>query len=230
MPGIKQWHPDFAFSGAKVAPSEIDTVKQYIIVFPQIGTAACGTCVGGGTSASGAFVFVGGPAADYPRSLELNLAGTHGSTFGSAIVNGKDQFGNVITETIAVATGAGAGTGGGTVAGTKVFAQVITGTGYHGTHPGASTMTLGWGTTGTTALFGLPDKIAGTADVISMACTTGQAGSSVVGGTIGALVNTTMHAICASQNVTGSMVISVLYKPTYDKPGEANAQALTPVA
>src|SRR3990167_2713803 len=229
MPGLKKHFPDFTFSENKVAPSEIDTTKQYIIALPQVGTASVGTAVTGGTSASGAIVFLT-KSADYPRNLELNLCGTHGSTFGSAVVNGKDQFGNVITETIGINVG-NAGTGGGTIAGTKVFAQLTNGTITHGTHPGTSNLTLGWGTTGTTALFGLPDKIGGTADIICLASSSGilTGGSAIVGGTVGALVDTTTHAIKASQNVTGTTVISVLYRPSYDSSGETNNSVLTPV-
>lgn len=212
-------------TGQKVSPDEIDTTKQYIVVFPQVGTASVGTAVVGGTSATGAFAIFS-KSADYPRNLEFNLVGTHGTLGGSVIMNGKDQFGQSITETIQVPVG----TLGGTVAGTKVFAQVTSGTVYHGTHPGPGTPSIGWGTTGTTALFGLPDKIRGTQDVIAIAYTVGQVGSAVGGGTIGAFVNAGVHAVAASTNVTGSCVLSVLYRPSYDSSGESNNSTLTPVA
>ena len=227
MPGLKRWDPAFGAAGNKVASSEMDQYQRYHIILPGIGTAAVGTAVNGGTSSSGAIVFAT-KVADYPRNVEFNVTGTGDGIAGTAIVNGKDQFGRTITETIDVGTA----NLGGTTAGTKVFAQFTSGSIYHGTHLGPGTATVGYGTTGTTALFGLPDKLGGTTDVISITASGGilTGGSAVVGGTVGAQVNVAQSAIKARQNVTGTTVITVLYKPSYDTSSEQNSAALAQVA
>lgn len=225
MPGLKRFYPDFTFSGNKVAPSETDWYRQYHICLPQVGTASVGTVITGGTSLSGAFVIFT-PIADYPRNLELNLTGTANGLGGTAVINGKNQFGAVITETIGVV-----GTlNGGTTAGTKVFAKVTNGTFTYGTSLGGGTATLGWGTQGTTTLFGIPDKLGGTADVINVTLASAlTGGSSIANGTVGSLVNLTQNAIHLNLPLTGTNFINVMYRPSYDSSNESNNAVTTPI-
>lgn len=143
----------------KVAPSEIDEDQNYYILHPSVSATLVGTVAPGATS--GTFV-IDTPKVLYPRTLLVSSAGA-GSHGGTAVVSGKNQFGESITETIVVT----AATGGGTTPGTKVFAYVDSASWtVNGT--GAGTPNLGFqiGTSAAgTPTFGLPTKLGGTADV-----------------------------------------------------------------
>lgn len=146
----------------KVAPSEIDEDQYYYIMHPSVSASLVGT-VNPGTS-SGTFV-IDNPSILYPRTLLVSSAGA-GSHGGTAVITGKNQFGETITETIGIA----AATSGGTTPGTKVFAYVDSGTWTVG-GTGAGTPNLGFqiGTSAAgTPTFGLPTKLGGSADIKSV--------------------------------------------------------------
>jgi len=227
MSGLKNYHPDIAYADNKVAPDETDWYRQYKVILPALNTTV-GTAPAAGTNAVST-ITVTLPVADYPRSLALNYIGTGTGGGGSATINGRDQFGQVITETIGQATGVGTA---GTTAGTKIFAQITSGTFTFGSQLGPGTPLIQFGTTGTTAKFGLPDKIQKASDVIMFTSSAGilTGGSAVNNGTISAFVDAATHAFRAPTNVTGTTVYTVLYKSTYDSSSENLNAGLTQLA
>lgn len=211
MPGLKKHYPDIRFSGNQVTPDEIDRYEIYTCHIPSTSATWVGTAVG--TQTTTPTVGIISKTLDYPRSLNLVVVTASGSvTGGTMTVTGVDQFGAAQSETIAVVSTAT----GGTTAGTKVFARITTATMQMGTgNPGAGTVSLGVGTTGTTALFGLPVKIGSTADVKMFAWWTNNAQVAINGGDYSAFVDTANHAIRAPVSVTGTSGFSVWIKPTY---------------
>jgi hypothetical protein len=199
-----------------VTADEQDAYQVYNIVQPNGINASAwfGTWAVAGTAAVGAMVIVNA-IPDYPRNAEFSLTGTAAGMTGTAVVNGKDQFGVGISETF---TFAGAANGG-TVVGTRVFAQVTSGTLSFGTAVGNGTARLGLGTAGTSTLFGLPCRIAGTGDVRLLSVMAGTGGVTVNGGTIGAFVNVAQSAIKLPGTLAGTMTISAWVRPTYSNEG-----------
>lgn len=227
MPGLRKWDPAFGAAGNLVAASEIDEYRQYRVILPQVGGTNVGTVGPAGTGVGSPIGFLT-LMADYPRNIAMSYVGTGTGGGGSATVNGRDQFGRLVTETIGLASGAGTA---GTTAGTKVFARFIDGTFTYGTHLGPGTVGLQFGTTGTTALFGLPDKIAATTDVKSITLATALTGGSAQNnGTVGTAVLVGQHAFRAMTNVVGTTFYTVTYKSTYDSSQENNNAALAQVA
>ena len=163
MSGLGEHDPAFQQSaGGVVAPSDIDRYEVYQILGPMIGTFAWGTITG--TNAQTKTLTLDQVQADYPRNVEVKLLPASGSVSGGTFtVNGKNQFGETISEEFAIGTAAN----GGTVIGTKIFAKFTSVAGTMGTgDAGASTVTLYPASTGTTALFGLPTMIASTLVVL----------------------------------------------------------------
>ncbi len=215
---LKKYFPPVRFNGEKVQPDEIDRYEVYPVIFPSVSTSWFGNFGTSGTADVVALA-VTNKLADYPRNIALYHAGSAAGMTGTAVVNGKDQFGHTIQESL---TYAGASNGG-TVKGTKVFAEVTSGTFSYGTAAGVGTPVLGVDTTGTTCLFGLPTKIASTADVKTIACGSTGVAQSVNGGTIGAFVSTAMHAVKAPVSLTGTAALVVQYKTTYNAENETLA-------
>jgi len=216
MSGLAEYCPAFQGAGAQITPNSIDRYEIYQIIAPMIGTDVMGTAEGTSTQAvTGAFNQV---LADYPRSYTVSIVGESGSTTGGTFtLTGKDQFGNVLSENFAKTVAVN----GGTVAGTKVFAQFTSFLGTIGTtNAGVGTALLIPSVTGTTALFGLPTKIAGSADVRSMSFGSTGVPKAVNGGTIGAFVNVAQNAIKAPNTITTATAnlswINVWYKPSWD--------------
>ena len=214
--------PSIKLVGELVAPDEIDRYEQYVISFPSISATWFGTFPVAGTAATGTLVVINA-IADYPRSALLVLAGSAAGMAGTLALYGTDQFGGSINESF----GFGSADNGGTVVGSKIFAQISAGTLSFGTAVGGGTASVGVDITGTTALFGLPSKIAGTTDVKAITRSTAAGAQTVGGGTIAAFVDKTTHAIKSPATLTGSQIISVLYKPTYDAENEAKMANLS---
>lgn len=197
-----------------ITPDEIDRYEVYQIINPNTINANqwIGTWAVAGTAAAGALVIINA-ISDYPRNLEFSLTGTAAGMTGTASVTGFSQFGSTQTETF---TFAGASNGG-TVAGTKVFAQVTSGTLNFGTAVGNGTARLGVGTTGTTALFGLPFKVGGTTDLKILSVNAGTGGVTVNGGTIAAFIDVPTSSIkLPVAQTTGTMVITAWVRPTFN--------------
>jgi hypothetical protein len=223
LSGLKKYEPALRFGqlgteppvGA-ITPDEIDDYVVYNVINPTqgasgAGAAWVGTTVVAGTSAVEAIV-VRNAILDYPRNLEFAIAGSHAAMSGTVVVNGRDQFGSVISESIGITSASN----GGTTVGTKVFAHFTSGTVTFGTAVGNGTSRLGVGTTGTTALFGLPVRLGGTTDVKLLTLTAGTGALSVNGGTIAAFVDQPMSAIKAPVNVTGTYTLSAWVRPTFN--------------
>ncbi|MEK9207919.1 MAG: hypothetical protein AAB922_05520 [Patescibacteria group bacterium] len=225
MGSLKRTLPEIRFSGAKVTSDEIDANKQYSVIHPSVDPLWFGTAAVGTAGQAKAFVLTN-IRADYPRNLVVSDATGAGTAHGgTATVNGKDQFGNSITESITVATAAA----GGTVAGTKVFASVSSGTFNFATAAvGNGTTQLGVAIGTSTALqhlFGLPDKILGTADVKNITWVNNGTSTTVNGGTIGAYVGTANHTFQGTAVVAVTDKFVVTLRSTFN-PEEATVNTL----
>ena len=206
----------FANSEQGVSADEMDVMQQYIVINPSFSSTWFGTFAVAGTAAVKSLVVINA-IADYPRNVEFGMAGTATGMAGTFVLAGRDQFGNVISETL----GYGSADNGGTVVGTKVFSQVTLGTLTMGTAIGNGTARLGVGTLGTTCLFGLPNKLGGTTDVKTIAWGSNGNSSTVGGGTIAAFVNVPQSAIKAPNSLGGTVAtLSVLYQPSYVTEGD----------
>jgi len=219
MPGLKRHDPGIRFSNILVTPEEMDRYEQYVIAFPSIDSKWFGTFPVAGTAANGTLVVINA-IADYPRNVEFTLFGTGAALVGTLALYGTDQFGGSINESITFTKADNGGTG----VGTKIFAQISAGTLAFGTAIGNGTAYVGVGTTATTTLFGLPCKIGGTTDVKSITRSTAAGAQTVGGGTVAAYVGTQYHHIKAPATLSGTQIITVLYKPTYDTDAETEAK------
>lgn len=217
---LKRIEPGVRFSGFKVSPDEMDMTMQYTVMHPSVDPVWFGTSTVGTQTQAKALV-VTNIRADYPRNLVGAVAAAAGSVAGGTwVVNGKNQFGATIQESVAIAPA----TGGGTVAGTKIFAQVSSGTFTFGTgDPGNGTPRLGVaiGTAATLQhLFGLPDKIASTADVKNLLWINNGTSTTVNGGSIGAYVGTANHTFKGTAVVAVTDRFVVSYRSSFNSEAE----------
>jgi hypothetical protein len=208
-PGLR-----FALSEYAVTPDEIDRYSVYTAanVSPDTAWYFLGTA---GTSKvqPGTWLTV---CPDYPRNAVFSITGTATGMQGTAIINGKDQFGASKSETLAF----GSTDNGAAVVGTQVWAQITSGTFYYGTAVGNGTLRYGFGTGGTTCLFGLPDKVGGTSDLLLLSWGSASTPVKAGGGTLGGVLNTTLHAIKAASDIAGSTThFCVWYKSSYNGEG-----------
>lgn len=228
MSGLKQ--SDYAFSQAKqqVTPDEMDRYEQYTVTFPSISATWCGTAAGGTAGQTKALVIIN-ENLDYPRNLLYGVVGT-ADMGGSWTVNGKNQFGEVISETVALGTAA-AGTPAVAVAGTSIFAEVTSGTftvAATGVGAGSAQLGVAIGTAATAKYYlGLPTKIGAVTDVKAISWTKENVQVTMNGGTVSSdLVSTTTHSFCGTGIMGGTETFTVLFKPTHDNAGKANLTGL----
>ena len=225
MSGLKRTHFELRTTGTTangvptphqaITPDEIDRYEVVTIVNPNTLTAVnwFGTWAVAGTAAAAQAMVVRNAISDWPRNAEFSIKGSATGMAGTASVTGRDQFGVSITETF----GFGSADNGGTVVGTKVFASVTSATLNFGTAVGNGTASLGVGTTGTTALFGLPFKVGGTTDLKILSVNAGTGGVTVNGGTIAAFIDVTTHSIkLPVPQTTGTMAITAWLRPTHN--------------
>lgn len=213
---FKRFQPEVRFSGFKVTPDEMDIVRQYVVMHPSVDPVWFGTVAGTQTQ-TGRTLVVTNLRADYPRNAAYSVNAASGSVVGGTWnVTGKDQFGRSQTEQVAIAPAAA----GGTVAGTQVWSQITAGTFNFGTgDPGAGTARVGVaiGTAATLQhLFGLPDKIASTADVKSIVWVNNGTSTTVNGGTIGAYVGTAAHTFKGTAVVAVTDRFVVSYRSSFN--------------
>jgi len=217
---LKRHYIDFqAQSGNKVTPDEIDRYEVYTVVNPAIRATFLGSATAG-TVSQAVTVGLGNTRLDYPRTVAAVFSGS-ASVSGTMTVTGKDQFGVTRSESFGLAQGTQtAGTAHGIIPFAQVSAaSVAMGTGVSGT----GTVSLGVAIAGTAALFGLPAKIGGTADVKSITWTQDGLAVALNGGTIGAYVGTANHTFRGTETLAGTMSYQVWYKPTYLSPGDSLA-------
>lgn len=224
IPGLKKEVTSVRFNNNKVTPDEMDRYEQYVVYCPATSYNWVGTAAGGTAGQAKALVLIN-KNLDYPRNLDYGVVGT-GDIGGTWVINGYDQFGNVITETVGSGTVA-AGTPAFRTSGTKVFAKVTSGT-FTVAGVGSGSATLGvaaGGTAGSTAYFGLPTKIASTADVKSITYVNNFVATTLNGGTPGALVGTTYHTFNGTAALGTCTAYIVTFKSTYNAEHEGNPMA-----
>lgn len=228
MSGMKLHDPAFGAAGQKVTPDEMDQYVVYNVVYPSLSTTYVGTCAGGTSTQAKALVLIS-KKTDYPRNLLYGVIGTN-DMGGVWAVNGKDQFGNVISESVTLGTAA-AGTPAVAVAGTKIFSEVTSGTFTVTTGAvGAGSATLGLAIgTAATALYrlGFPVKIGAASDVKRITWTSQAVGTAVNGGTIGtAQVDVTNNAYLGQTVMAGTETFQFWIKPSFDNSGKASIAGL----
>jgi hypothetical protein len=211
MSGFKRTQPALRFSADKITPDEID---RYEVVTFTPGTAIAWYWLGtSGTADVKNNVTLLNVIPDWPRNIQFNITGSSTGMAGSVDVNGKDQFGSVLTETI----GFGSVDNGGSALGTKVFGQVTSANVRFGTFAGANgTTRLGFSSAGTTTLFGLPVKLGASTDVVTVSAGGGTDSISINGGTVGTMVLTAMHALRSPKPVTGTMEVRAWVRSSYN--------------
>lgn len=204
MPGLKKYFPDVRMGGNKVTPDEIDRYENYYVVHPSVSDTFYGT-VSTAVTTGAAIVFTN-VRADYPRNILFTMLGVAGGMGGTAVVNGKDQFGVTIQETVSF----GSAAGGGTVAGTKVFSQLTSGSvtgvvGLGGTAVGTAKLGVASGTaSGIANLFGLPVRVQAVGDVKTLTWVNNGTVTAVNGGTI-----TSSHVGTANHTFMGTSVVAI---------------------
>jgi len=210
---LKRTHTELRVgSPYRITADETDQYTVYTIAHPTTAAlhplhiASAGTA---GTSANNPLV-INNRLPDYPRSVQFAIAGSAAGMAGTLTINGKDQFGATISESMSFGTAAN----GGTVAGTKVFAQFTSGTVNFGTAVGAGTPSISFNA-GTNALFGLPVRLGAATDVVHLSQTQGTGAITVNGGTIAGFVNVGQSAIRPASTVTGTTVINVWVKSSF---------------
>lgn len=210
---------DIAFqaqTGNQVTPDEIDRYEVYSVVHPAISATFFGTATAGTVSQVVA-IGLGNTRADYPRSVAAVFTGS-ASVSGTVVVTGVNQFGETISESLALAQGTQTiGTGNSLAAYARVTAATATfGTGVIGT----GTVSLGVAIAGTAARFGLPVKIGGTADVKSITWTKDGLAVALNGGTIGSYVNPTYHTFAGTGTLAGTQTLTAWVKSTWKAKGD----------
>lgn len=219
---LKKNIPYVRFSGGKVTSDELGWDQQYIVINPSIsaswfGTTAIGTA--GQTKAFVGNIITARGYADYPRNAVYSVAAASGSTHGGTwTVNGLDQFGSSVRESVTIATA----TGGGTVTGTQVFSRITSGSYSFSTAGDANgTPAVGGAILGTAALFGLPVRLGGSTDIkyISgnfLGVGTQTNGTQVFDGTPSSAAHLGQNAFKAPQTlVAGTTSFIVRYRSSY---------------
>jgi hypothetical protein len=225
--GLKSVMPGFNARGTampeyQVTPDEIDQYVNYNVVFPS-GLYSFLATAASGTAGVGKVFVIKNKVLDYPRNVSVNVTAT-ADFGGTATINGKDQFGNSISESIGFSTAA-AGTPGGHNEGTKIFAEFTSGT-FTGAGSGGGLANLGYGTSEGSVKFGLPVKIGAVTDVKKLTWVKEFVNVTFAGGTLSSShVDTTNHAIVATAALGGTEAFSVTVKPTYDASGDTTRQA-----
>lgn len=207
---LKRHYPDFAWSGNKVQPNEIDRYEVYSTSFRAPVISWFGTALGDGTAGDKDLTIVN-KLAPYPTSVEARFVGASGTTKGTLTVTGKDQFGVTINETFSLASGSA-----GTVEGTKVFMEISAGSAELGTASGS--VVVAAGTSGTTTLLGLPIKIAGSTDLKLLTWSLGDVQTSAGGatGTVDFYAVPAMDAIKAVGPCSGTVSFTAWVKTSFD--------------
>lgn len=226
MSGIKREVTSVRFNGNRVTPDEMDRYETYVVTNPTSSATWVGTSAGGTSTQAKALVLIN-TYLDYPRNLLYGLVGT-ADCGGTWSINGLDQFGVSITESVGSGTVA-AGTPAFATAGTKIFAKVTSGTFTHATgQVGAGSARIGvavGGTAGSTATFGLRTKIKAVSDVKSITHSKNFVVTTLDGGTISStLVSATNHSFNGTAALGTADTFTVTIRPTYNN--ESSGQDL----
>lgn len=216
MSGFKEHNYGFGQGKNQITPDEIDQYIQYPVIFPSISPTALGTVTS--VTNNAAFVF-DNVKLDYPRNVLFSILGVAGGMGGTAVLNGKSPSGEGISETFSI----GSANGGGSVAGTKIFAQITNGTltavvGLGGTASGTARLGYAIGTAANlVGKLGLPTKIGAVADVKRISWTSQFLGTAINGGTIGtAQIDLANHAFNLQTIMAGTETYNFTIKSTQD--------------
>lgn len=205
------------YSEKRITPDEVD--NYHFVNTGILSTSATwvGTAAGGTSTEAKALVLIN-RMLDHPRNLLYSMVGT-ADNGGTWTINGKNQFGEVVTESVGSGTVA-AGTPAFAVAGTKIFREVTSGTftvATGGVGLGSARIGVAIGTAATAAhKLGLLTKIGGSTDVLNIVWVKENVVTTMNGGTIGALVDVTNHAFSGSAIMGGTEAFRVLVRPTFD--------------
>lgn len=200
--GLSQTVPYLAWGG-KIKPQEIDQVQQLVYLKPSASDSAIMNALSGtglaGTITKGEL--------DYPRNIQITFTDASGTTWNcSVVVAGKDQFGNTISETFALA-------GEGTLStnGTKIFDKVtsVVNTPSAGSAAGDD-IKIGYAVAAGTAKLGLLSKVGAVSDVKRVQW---NDNGTLKPGTV--TVDKTYHAITLGGAISGDDDYVVFYKPDY---------------
>lgn len=222
--------PSFASGGAQVAPRDIDRYERINTGILSTSATWVGTAAGGTSTQAQPLVLIN-TLLDYPRNLLYSQVGT-ADNGGTWVINGYDQFGQVVRETVGNGTVA-AGTPAWAKAGTTVFMKVTSGTFTTATGAvglGSPRIGVAVGTAGTTAFkLGLLTRIAGSTDVKAISWVKENVVTTLNGGTIGAFVDVTNNAFTGSAIMAGTESYTAIVRSTYDNAGKANLAGTTPL-
>jgi hypothetical protein len=221
MPGLKRHHADVRFGNNKVTPDEMDMRQQYVVMYPSTSATFVGTSATG-TAGQEKALTIARDTLDYPRNLLYSVQGT-ADVGGVWVVNGKDQFGKNIRESVTLATAA-AGTPAAATAGTLIFSRVTSGTFTTGTASvGGAIGRIGVAIGSPTAFFGLPVKIKSTGDVKKITWIANGTETGINGGTVSGYVSTATHAFRGTAaNIAATDIYSVDILTTYNSENEDN--------
>lgn len=236
MSGLKMYDNQFtAGARAQVTPDEVDAYVRYDVIHPGTSHVAIGTAAVGTATQVKAFVITN-LRPDYPRNLLFDLSGSN-DIGGTATINGFDQFGGTMQEVMGFGTVVSPGT---QVAGSRIFAQVVSGSmTFAAGSAGSGTPKLGYASgtgsfgTGLACLFGLPTKIRSVQDVKNVVWDSNTTTTALYGGTIGGtaspvLVNTAQHGFMGTHILALTDAYYVTLKPTWDNASQPRNLATLP--
>lgn len=233
--GAKMYDNQFtAGARAQVTPDEMDQYMQYVVIHPGTAHNAVGTAAVGTSTQTKAFVITN-LRPDYPRNLLFDLSGSN-DIGGTATINGFNQFGDPITESIGFGTKVSPGT---QASGSQIFAQVVSGSvTFAAGSAGSGTPVLGYSNVAGTAgvgtalgcLFGLPSKIQKVSDVKSITWDNNTTTTALLGGTVGTstLVKTASHSFVGTAAPALTSIYVVTLKPTWDNSSRGRNMATLP--
>lgn len=196
-------------------PVELDHYQFANIDTPVVDTAyfAAGTTTGTTPVALQLKNQIG----EWPRNAYYNYTG--GTVGGTFVANFIDQFGNAVTETVAL----GSQTSNGSVFGTAIVQKFLSGT-FSGNTSVAGTMTVGYGTVSNGSLssnwFGLFTKLGGTSDIKAIRWSNNGTVLGLNKGTsIGTLVDVGRSAFQGTSGVAITDTYTVTFKPSWSNLG-----------
>ncbi len=223
--------PGFVTAGNQVQVSDVDQLIDLGIDNPSVSNTWIGTAAGGTNAQTKALVLIN-KYCDWPRNLLYSVVGTN-DVGGTWTVNGRDQFGNAVTETAGFGTKA-MGTPAGSVFGTTIFSRVDSGTFTFAVgSAGNGSAQVGFGTLSNGSAqsnwFGLLTRIAGTNDVKALTWITTNTPTTLNGGTaLGTLVgydgngSLPYNAFQGTSGVAVTDHYKVFVKSTFNNIGRGN--------
>jgi hypothetical protein len=212
--------------GMDVAQSDIDQYVDITVQNPVVDGSWIGTCSGTATAATA--IVKKNILMDWPRNALYAVNGITNGTYGGTITaSWLDQFGQAVTEKVAIGTAVNGGTTFGTAIVHKFLGGTYQAVASAGTFIG--TFSVGVGTTAGTAgnYFGLLSKLGGTSDLKHVRWTNNGTTTSIGGGSlIGSLVNLTTHSFQGTSGVAITDSYTVVFKPSYDNTGKGTMTSL----